>query len=210
PSAWGAAGTCCPDEATVVDVHRRRVKEYFPLLRPHDEGTSPSLPSQCAVCRDGVPIHVATSGSAVAHGTGSSAPSWPTGGGSWHAGSGGTVPTPPAPPAPTTVVEDPLPAPVAPPPVAVAPEAPKPPVARVAAPPPSPAAPAAAGHLPPRYARAYHPAPLYVRPPAVRAAGETHPVKWLLTLVIVGLALQAAMRPLRRLLTVRHLGHPLW
>ena len=33
---------------------------------------------------------------------------------------------------------------------------------------------------------------------------------WLLTLAVVGLALQAVVRPLRRLLTVRHLGRPLW
>ena len=54
----GAPGTgtpCCPD-GTGVEVKRERVREYFPLLAAHDQEVTPSAPTQCTACRDGVPI----------------------------------------------------------------------------------------------------------------------------------------------------------
>ena len=44
----------------------------------------------------------------------------------------------------------------------------------------------------------------------VVAARGDPPFAWLLTLAIVGMALQIMLRPLRRLLLLRHLGRPLW
>jgi len=203
PYAWAGDATCCPDEATVVDVHRRRVKEYLPLLRAHDEAAPPSLPSRCTVCRDGVPIRVAAGRGTVAAGVGYGPYS---GGPGWNGGAASPSVAQP-PPAPTThvVAEAPSALPSAAPVASTLPKAPVPTVAQ--RPRPSPVARPAAAYVPPRPAYAWQPP----RSPAVQAeAGETHPVAWLLTLVVVGLALQAAMRPLRRLLTVRHLGRPLW
>jgi hypothetical protein len=39
---------------------------------------------------------------------------------------------------------------------------------------------------------------------------EVDPLRWLLTLAVVGLAVRVVLRPLRRLLTLRHLRSPFW
>jgi hypothetical protein len=194
----GAGPTCCPTETVVVEVSRRRVTEYFPLLRPHDEHVPPppAAPA-CVACRDGVPVDqgVASGGTASAGAgvtyTDPRAPIVPPTGNSSLAAA--------TPPPSVSVSAAPTAAP--PPPAPLAPTAPP-----LQAPPPAPK---------PVIATAPRPAPIRVRaapPPAIAPAATftIDPLHWLLTMVLCALTLHLALRPLRRLMTVRHLGHPLW
>jgi hypothetical protein len=198
--AW--AGTapsepCCPG-FTVVEVPRSRVSEYLPFLHAHDEATSPPPPAHCVVCRGGVPFQAGVTGGAsttsgAARGTTTSGP---------YVASEPRGPEGLADPAAkASPILDDAANPYRSPTVASPP--------RPADPPPMPKAEPPAA-LPPPAVRGK--ATFSAGPPVVVAVVpvEVSPLEWLLTLALVGTALQLALRPLRRLLLLRHLGRPLW
>ena len=186
--AQAQAESCCPEPA-VASARRERVREYFPLLRTHEQDVAP-VPSHCVLCVDGVPPGTTT---AVTYPPGTA-----TGTGDQVAR--GDSPTPPG--EPSARYHD---------------STPSSPTARPAAPTATPTAPPAAPWRspPPRIVRAPSaatagPPPSVVAVAVAVATTEDHPFEWPLTLSLVGLALHLALRPLRRLITLRHLGRPLW
>jgi hypothetical protein len=208
PPSSGAAGggygePCC--DGVAVEAPRTRVSEYLPLLRPHDDATHGWIPAHCVVCRDGVPFQGGAASGATAGGATAAEPSSVT----EPRGPEGLVSpgAPPAAPTPGPAAPDRKPDDVAnpyrAPPVAPTPRlaAPAPAPMPKAAPPPALPPP----HLPRK-------AKVSAAPPVVVAVVpvEVSPLAWLLTLALVGTALQLVLRPLRRALLLRHLDRPLW
>jgi hypothetical protein len=197
----GAPGTgapCCA-EGTSVEVRRERVREYFPLLAAHDHDVSATPPTQCTVCRDGVPVGDPSWVGGQPGATASGDPTVP--GPAYVGGPGGFAPH----------VEPVVPAPIAtdtPVGTAVKPPPPPAPVAVV-----SPAV----AHAPVAFAPyATGPVPVgsktvLVWQPRYRVERDDgDPLPWLLTLAITALVLRFALRPVRRWLLIRHLTHPFW
>lgn len=174
PSSAPPAETCCP-EARDMEVQRRRVREYFPFLRPLDEETKPaSWPAGCVVCGHRAESTVSKPAAPRSE-PGPRHDSPPS-----HDGASGD-----AAPTRTVVPEEPA--------------APKPrATAAPVAPEPKPAPPVA-------------PVAREVAPAAVSLPGNgSLPIGWMLTMVVIGMGASIAMRPLRRMLTLRHLRRPLW
>lgn len=199
--AEGSVLPCCP----FAEVRRSRVREYFDLVRGHDDEPLPGL--DCQACD--------ASGARLVGGIGTA-----------------SITTENTNGPPTRVVPAALTAPTAPPlaPPVAAPTQ-EAPVAETLAPhqpecaaprlPPPPAPQIAPPTLPPAHAIAA------LRPPApVGARHATHAAArsssrdsipnlfgWLLTLVaalLLSQALNFALRPLRRMIVLRHLRRPFW
>jgi hypothetical protein len=179
---------CCPD----VPVPHERVREYFSPLRV--EAHAPPVPLDCVECVDGVAL--------VPGGTGPDAVAT-TGGANDRtgAGAGNRYVTP----RPIDFADSALPpsgsAPRPPP----TPPAPARAVAAVAAKPPNTTAPA----TDPSEA----PTSPYGPPDALSSGvsfDDAGPLAWLTVLAASALALRFALRPVRRLLVLRHLRSPLW
>jgi hypothetical protein len=221
PVAGGEVGepqTCC-DESMEADVQRSRVREYLPIVRPHDREVRASV-GQCVACRDGVPIRFAEpNGAAVAsaggHGGGTGAGDASFGGGSAPAPyvPGAATAAPIAPPGTSQPIATVIPtvataAPTAP---ATAPPAPRPPVA-VAARTVEPHRGALFTPAGARPSRGRSSAVVGYRPPALGSvepdAGS--PFGWLFAAALLSLAVNLGKRPLKRLLLLRHLDRPLW
>jgi hypothetical protein len=174
---------CCP-QASEIESHRLR--EYFPLLRPHPGA---SATASCVTCPGEAPPVEGVGGrrlSSIADGP--------------HGAGTATKPATPAPPGqgPSQTVASAAPAQPAPPTSHGALPAPEAEVPRVAASPPGPAS---------------HGGPLAAfAPPTPRAAPpfDAEPLPWLLALALSGLLVQLALRPLRRLVTLHHLRDSLW
>ncbi|HEY8042077.1 MAG TPA: hypothetical protein VIF15_19875 [Polyangiaceae bacterium] len=192
-AADGPAGSapCCP-ESHDAQGGTHRLREYLPLLKAHADDVHPAASDACVACREGVPVGpdpVALS-SLAGGDAGGAGPATDTPGGAQASGGDASQTR-------SRPVQDPT---LAPPP-------PTTPVAPAAAPPALP-------HATPAVRRPASPGPAAAvanpaTPPPVRAV-VLHPVQWLLALVASGLLVQLALRPLRRLATLRHLRAPLW
>jgi hypothetical protein len=189
--ATGGAGgaPCCPQPGDPED-EAHRLREYFPLLDPHeDHKTTAAEP--CVSCAPGAaggagPVEL----SPLAAGDGDGAASQPSPAGA-PPGQGDAAQ------ALSSTAQQPPTSPAAP--------APSP----VPAPPPTPQVHASA---PPVVIPPSRPAPAHAHPaPAVVTRGiEVHPLQGLLALVLSALLVQVALRPIRRMVTLRHLREALW
>jgi hypothetical protein len=203
----GYAANCCPEPAP-VSTHREQVREYFPLLHAHDAIVTPPPPANCVACTGGVPTG---STAAVADPQGSQAGTYePTVAAGTSPAPAGTA-TPAYQPGAASAPRSTTTAVTPPPAVSAAPTA-RPAVAAAA--PASTARPAAPQLPPVAVAPITRPtAPVATpRPPVVIAVvqAEVNPFAWLLTASLVGLGLHLVVRPLRRMMTLRHLERPLW
>jgi hypothetical protein len=215
-SSSGSEAMACCQEAALVEVERNRVREYLPVLHAHDDEARHPAPAYCIPCTDGVPPSAAPP---VAHavgastvGAGGSATGPAKGGYAAPVHPGGAIPSPAATGAPRPRAPA---APVAPKPIAVPPPPPVPtvetpkPSAKPEAPKPPPRAVTMGPQAAP-YPGPASPALIATEPKAPAPVREADPLRWLLTLAAVGLVVRIALRPLRRLLTLRHLRRPFW
>ncbi|MSP59181.1 MAG: hypothetical protein EXR72_02370 [Myxococcales bacterium] len=203
PAGEGGGLPCCP--AAEVATERSRVREYFDLVRGHDDEAPAVRPGvDCRACdRDGALAFGGAGGgtATVAAAPFVASPSPPAGlrprSVSAPAAPIAAPPVPPDPivPPPSSAEPPSAPPPAAPHAVQKLPEAP---AARPVAPPPTNPNPA--------------PAPRSIRRPPPREA-RPDLLRWLLTLAGAALlfsSLNTALRPLRRLIALRHLRRPYW
>jgi len=175
--------TCCPEAPAPAAVEQERFKEYFPLLHPKDHAASAPTPQTgCVVCGPAATTGwVASSSPGTTTGTSN-------GVGSPHATGPSSQPSAPS------AQEAPPVSPLTFPP-SLSPGLALPPIAATV--------PGLAALGPAREHAAGH---------AVGASGEEegHPLAWILSLAASVLALELLLRPLRRLVTLRHLRSALW
>lgn len=207
-SAHGAGLPCCPAGAE-VDTELARVREYFDLGRGHDARTSPLRDGiDCHVCAAGVWSEVDAPPDTRADVSGTTASDEPptTDAPVTAAASAGATPAS----APTAVrASAPSASAAGSAPVQPAPSAPPlPSQATAASAPPLPSSARPAHPMAP-----VPPLPPQHAPPAQAADEHRSALPWLLALAL-GIAvcqvLLLALRPLRRLLTLRHLRRPFW
>jgi hypothetical protein len=184
----GGGAPCCP-EAPDTAGESHRVREYFPLLHPHGDALAP-VSVVCVACVGGVPTGPAPvnlSPMGVADGGGTVAATQVAAGAPGVQGDGSQGSS-------TAPVPFPLSVPPTP-----------------AAPPPAPL-PVVAHAEPPHPGPAPHgtPAPAVPHSPPHAGSVEISPLPWLLALAVSALLVQLALRPLRRLVTLRHLRASLW
>jgi hypothetical protein len=217
---------CCPLHQ-VADTESSRVREYLDIGLGHDEHSdAPREGMECRVCGDpvvgaavvgdptGPLVPVAPDdvpvGRGTTYGTVHDTPSSAPGNTTWSAPAPSFHQAMPSNPLPLAAGD---PAPVEPAPVQP-PEPPPPP------PPPPPAPPRAAPVVPPPPAVAPSPPP---QPGVTSRTGNPHRVasdsagssllRWLALAILAAVILQLvrlALRPLRRLVTLRHLRRPFW
>ena len=170
----------CCPENGVADVERRRIREYLPLLHGQDEREATYVSPTACVS--------CVNGEPVAVATGPTSTSTST-------------PVPNVPPAhPTAAKGTGTAAPAVAPTVSPT----KPGQVPKYVPPPAPKAPPVAA-APGR--------PAYAARTVATATGSDmsgRPLVWLLLMGAIATVLQVALRPLRRLMTLRHLGRPFW
>jgi hypothetical protein len=186
----GSSPNCCPDPALTGE-ESQRTKEYLPFLDPYGSGQPASPPTGCVLCGN-------TSGNQQADvsGGGGTQPATvsPTAVGPTSAGSSSTTTTSPdgRPSSPISPSLQPSPvAAVVPTPTTDAPA--DPPRADVQRPRAVP---------PPRSPTQ----PVF----ELVGASDENVFRWLFVFAVCALAVQLALRPLRRLVTLRHLRVSLW
>lgn len=177
--------TCCPD-TSATKVQKKKVKEYLPLHRTHDEEVADLPPAQCIACVGGFPVHTAKA---------------PVMTPDPHAPVTGSTAVPSAPGGPPTTTAQPQ-APASAAPIAAAPSAaPVAPSAPRASSPETPAGrPARLGRTPAASSAAI----------IVPSGTRLDALAWGLALALSFTVVQQVTRPLRRLLVLRHLERPIW
>lgn len=191
-NAQAAAGDpggapCCPDP-DVEEVDPQRFREYLPLLTPRSDRARVAPANRCVACSNGVPVEPSqvelSSLAAGDGGTGAAVGARASGASSSVAAASSpeTVANPMA-PLPSLATDD-------------EPSAPARSIPRA-----SPSVAMAPGG-------SVHP----VGGAPLRATGslDIRALPWLLALVASALLVQLLLRPLRRLVTLRHLRRPLW
>jgi hypothetical protein len=180
----GSGIPCCP-EAQDFEVESHRIREYLPLLKPHEDAAHPGPLARCVACRDGVAIGASplelsplVAGAAASGATGSQSSGAAMGDAATAPASGAFWP----PPAPSFAPRPPSEQPAG---------------FNPAAQPTTPIAPASS-HGP------------VAAPPGIARSVDVHPVQWLLALAACGLLVQLLLRPLRRLVTLWHLRESIW
>jgi hypothetical protein len=219
----GGGAVCCP-ETSSAEAKSRRVREYLPLLEPKLEQATAASGRACVPCAAGarwaagtwpgagsgrasvldLNLESSPEGAITSKGSGPTAAHYQY---RWEDGKPVATET-------TATLPTAVRPPVAPEPAGSRTPPPAAKIDAVTAPLPAPALtapklgePVAAGAIPTTASAA----PSFV-PPAARSArgGDGPVVEWLLALVVAAAIVQLALRPLRRMVTLRHLARPLW
>jgi hypothetical protein len=184
----GPARNCCPDP-TATGEEDERTREYLPFLDPYETGQPPSPPTGCVVCRDPADDQQAD----VSGGGGTTEDVTPP---------AAVAPIPAGPRSAMSASPDPAPtAPISPSLPTAAASAPAP-ITHALGEPPRADAPPSRAALPPS-----SPPPSAFE---LARSPEGGPFRWLLVFAACALVVQLTLRPLRRLITLRHLRASLW